>query len=129
MARSDIKRSENLLVPWYLMASYLYYVRDVSILSDAMYDRICFELDENFSRINHWHKSYVDRKQLKAGTGFALKWDKMPDRIRGAANLLAKASLGIDYPAPRIVAAPVPEPKPTPSKPSKRLVLSFSSRR
>ncbi|QIG66783.1 hypothetical protein EVB27_114 [Rhizobium phage RHph_TM16] len=132
LARSDIKKSQNLLVPWYLMASYLYYVRDVSILSDGMYDRICFELDENYSRIEHWHKSYIDRKQLKAGTGYKLQWGKMPVRIISAANLLAKASLGIPYPTaapelPRMAPEPEP-PKPSSSVPSKRLVR-FSSLR
>jgi hypothetical protein len=34
----------NMLVPWYLMLSYLYYVRETSLVSDHTYDRICKDL-------------------------------------------------------------------------------------
>lgn len=98
LAKEDIDRSINCLVPWYLMASYLYYHRDTSLLSDAFYDRICFELDTNFTQIKHWHKPFVDRKQLKSGTGYSIRFDKMPVRIIIAANTMAHEYLGVPYP-------------------------------
>jgi hypothetical protein len=98
LAAFDIGNSRNCLVPWYLMASYLYYVRDVSLLSDGYYDRICHELNDNFKQIKHWHKHLVDQKQLDAGTGFRLRFDQFPSRIISAANTLAHEVLGVPYP-------------------------------
>lgn len=77
----------NMLVPWFLMASYLYYIEDVSILSDTLYDRLCNMLDQQWDSIEHFHKHLVPRADLSAGTGFAIT--DYPERVRGAALRLA----------------------------------------
>ena len=45
----------NMLVPFYLMASYAYYEEDDPIVSDAEYDTICRMLDENWDTVEHSH--------------------------------------------------------------------------
>jgi len=75
--------AHNLLVPWYLMTSYLYYEKDESIVSDGDYDWICSQLDERWDEISHWHKSFIDRDGLSAGSGYAIK--NYPTRVKGAA--------------------------------------------
>ena len=63
------------------MSSYAYYVEDDPIVSDAEYDIICRMLDENWEEIEHSHKSWVVREDLKAGTGYSLEY---PDRVKHA---------------------------------------------
>jgi len=76
----------NVLVAWYLMASYLYYREDTNILSDTLYDKICVQLLDKWDTIEHQHKFLVDKEQLKAGTGYALDYDSFPSRITSAAK-------------------------------------------
>ena len=71
----------NMLVPFYLMASYAYYEEDDPIVSDAEYDTICRMLDENWDTVKHSHKWCVNKEDLKAGTGYSLKY---PDRVKYA---------------------------------------------
>ena len=60
--------NDNMLVPWYLMASYAYYQRDEPLLTDHTFDQICTRLDEVWDTVEHWHKHLVDRPSLAAGT-------------------------------------------------------------
>ncbi len=78
----------NMLVPWYLMTSYLYYKEDQSIITDSDYDWLCLKLSEEWDNITHVHKKYIDKDSLSAGTGYAL--NEYPERVKGA----AKAVLG-----------------------------------
>ncbi len=78
----------NMLVPWYLMASYMYYEKDDPFLTDECFDWLCKELDEKWDEVDHWHKDLVDRDALKAGTGYQIDWSKMPTRIKDAATHL-----------------------------------------
>lgn len=85
-----LAESPNSYVPYYLMASYLYYEWDISLISDGLYDEICKYLDANWDKIEHWHKHLVDREALRAGTGFQIDFSNLPSRITGAATHLAK---------------------------------------
>lgn len=86
------------LVPLYLMSCYLYYKRDVSIISDSKFDRLCQKLYENFDKLQHPHKWLLSKESLKAGTGYEFDWDNPPteqhrlafQRIIQAAKLAAK---------------------------------------
>lgn len=80
-------KSRHMLVPYFLMASYLYYKRDVSLLSDARFDKLCTELDAEWDDVEHRHKHLIDRDALKAGTGFQIA--DYPNMIIGAACQLA----------------------------------------
>lgn len=78
----------NLLVPWYLMASYCYHQKDTPIISDGLYDWICQTLHDYWGVIHHQHKYLIDQGQLKAGTGYALPYSVFPRRIIGGAEHL-----------------------------------------
>lgn len=91
-ARADymwglINRSPNLMVPWYLMASHLYYQHDISLLPDEEYDRLCKRLLLEFDSIEHPNKHIVDREGLSAGTGYAIA--EYPGKTQSAALRLA----------------------------------------
>lgn len=81
--RDIIGSNPNMLIPHYLMACYLYYVMDHPVISDGLFDEICQRLQREWDTITHWHKPYVDREALSAGTGFHLKY---PERTIGAAR-------------------------------------------
>lgn len=76
-------------VPWYLMASYLYYIEDVSLLTDCQYDTLCEFMHKNWKHIKHRHKSYILQASLVAGTGFYLKKGDYPMIVVNAAQQLA----------------------------------------
>jgi NAD-dependent DNA ligase len=80
--------SFNMLVPYYLMASYLYYELDVSLFPDEEYDKVCLHLDLFWDGIEHQHKHLIDRGALSATTGYTIK--DYPLRVMHGAQLLAK---------------------------------------
>ena len=75
IAEAAINSSPNLLVVWYLLASYAYYKRDKPIISDGLYDTICFLLMEELDAINidHPHAYLCDPVALQAGTAYHIK--------------------------------------------------------
>lgn len=68
----------------YLVTSYLYYHRCKSLITDHDYDRLCKELAEGWRGLTHQHKHLVDKGQLTAGTGYAVK--NFPLMVQGAAE-------------------------------------------
>jgi len=77
-----ITANRNLLVPFFLSLSWLYYERDEIIVGDDLYGVICDRLYAEWDEIEHWHKDLIDREALKAGTGYYLKY---PERVERAA--------------------------------------------
>ena len=63
-----------MLVPYYLMYSYLYYEKDSPIISDAEYDTICKRLHDEWDNIEHYHKHIINKEHLVTGTGYSLKY-------------------------------------------------------
>mgnify|MGYP003681233467 FL=1 len=76
-----------MLVPYYLMHSYLYYEMDEPIISDIEYDELCKQLKDKWDSVEHFHKHLVDVQSLGAGTGYQLKYN---NRIASAAIELLK---------------------------------------
>lgn len=85
--KAILNQNANLLVPHYLMASWLYYVADRPLISDALFDEICKRLYAEWGTIEHYHKPAVDHEALIAGTGFYLQY---PPIIPGAAMALCR---------------------------------------
>ncbi len=73
----------NLLVPHFLMHSWLYYVKDQPLVSDACFEEIVKGLESRWEQIAHVHKKLIDPGLLK--TGFYLSY---PDRVKHAAVAL-----------------------------------------
>ena len=83
-AAKIIADNKNMLVPWYLMASYAYYVLDDPILSDAMYDSMSKQLLANFDNIAHYHKHLLSKDMLEAGSFLG----EYPSIIAGAVRAI-----------------------------------------
>lgn len=66
----------------YLMTSFLYYYMNRSLITDSDFDRLCRELVEGWRGLYHQHKHVTDIEQLRAGTGYAIKY---PAMVRNAA--------------------------------------------
>lgn len=82
------------VIPWWLMASYTYYIHDFSLLSDGLYDRIGVSIRVNWDRLEHYHKHLILPSDLEVGSLYRLKAEDYPMSIRGAAQHLAGAKLG-----------------------------------
>lgn len=82
-----ITANPNMLIPHYLMHSYLYYVMDDPVVSDSMFDTICKRLLVELDGLSHMHKHLVDKSLLVAGSGFNLQF---PGMVVGAARYLHK---------------------------------------
>jgi hypothetical protein len=78
-----VTKNPNLLVPHFLIHSYLYYVADAPIIEDATFDVLVKRLGEEWEAVEHPHKHLIDRDLLK--TGFYLEY---PGIVRGAAEWL-----------------------------------------
>lgn len=82
--------SLGLLLQRWLMASYLYYVKDISITDDHSYDATAKHLLENFNHFDHRHKHLVDELDLAAGTLYELTEEKYPSIVKNAAVAWAR---------------------------------------
>lgn len=92
---AQITSNRNLLVPFYLSLSWLYYEKDEIIVGDELYGTICDRLNAEWDEIEHWHKGLIDRSSLAAGTGYYLQY---PERVASAAWALY---LRFNPPAPK----------------------------
>jgi hypothetical protein len=88
------KKHPHMVIPWLLMASWLYYIRyDHSpILSDAVYDRSCKWLMNNFDKVEHPHyKKLITEEALEAGSLFKLTPKDYPSYLIWLAEILSEA--------------------------------------
>lgn len=74
----------------YLMASYLYYCRADSVMTDHAFDYLCKYLLAEFDNFEHIHKHLTDKESLEAGTCMLAEKD-YPLRVISAADLLMRA--------------------------------------
>jgi NAD-dependent DNA ligase len=82
------KLTKEQLVPQYLIHSFLYYIEEDPVITDASYDKLCRMLLSNFDDINHRHKGLVTKEALRAGTGYHLAENDYPRIVIGAARHL-----------------------------------------
>ena len=69
----------NMMVPWYLMASYAYYEQDDAIFSDGFFDEMGKTMLERWNDIEHFHKDHITKGDLEAGTFLG----EYPSRVEG----------------------------------------------
>ena len=81
------EKNPNMLIPYYLMFSYLYYEKNISLIEDTEFDKLCSTLLEKYDSVEHMHKHLVSKESLTAGTGYDIKYN---NRIIGGAMLLEK---------------------------------------
>lgn len=90
MYRHTYSVSQNMVVPWLLMAGYCYHVHNVSLLSDELFDEMCRDLDTRWDEVVHRHKDVIKREWLSAGSLYPLKAEDYPVTTRGAASHLTR---------------------------------------
>jgi len=83
-AQEKFDENINMMVPYYLMASYAYYVQDKPIFSDAFFDQMGKVMLERWDDIEHFHKEHITKDDLKAGTFLG----KYPSRVEGGLESL-----------------------------------------
>ena len=90
--RMLVDQSPDLGVSWVLMAAYLYYCRDTTILSDACYDYLVNKLRASRTELVHPHTYILPADFWDAGNSslFILRPIDYPARVRSAACSLAK---------------------------------------
>ena len=81
-------KNPNMLIPYYLMLSYLYYEKNISLIDDTEFDQMCKTLLEKYDEVEHMHKHLVKKENLTAGTGYDIKYTEM---IKSSAMELQRA--------------------------------------
>ncbi len=71
------EQNENMLIPYYLMFSYLYYEKNISLIDDAEFDEMCKTLLDKLDTLTHMHKHLVKKESLTAGTGYDIKYTNL----------------------------------------------------
>jgi len=87
----DLRFSDKVVL--YILTSYLYYIKDISLISDSLFDKICRDLLQDYQKIYHYHASFqklVDKSLLQAGSGFKIKFKYMPFWLQEHATFLEK---------------------------------------
>ena len=75
-----------------LMASYLYYVKDVSIITDAENDLLCKELHDNWEQVPMRYRPFLDPDGVGKTCVLATSYHcKHSDMIIGGANAWLKS--------------------------------------
>ena len=59
------------------MSSYLYYEQDKNVLEDTQFDYLCKKLYDNWDSVEHMHKHLIDKDNLKAGSGYGIKYTNL----------------------------------------------------
>jgi DNA ligase-like, N-terminal NAD+-binding domain len=93
--RLVVEKAPNAIIAWWLIASYLYYHHNVSILSDELYDQMAKDMLEYWGDLEHQHKFLITKDDLRAGTLYRLNADDYPTRVKAAASQVAKVDMGL----------------------------------
>ena len=70
-------KNPNMLIPYYLMLSYLYYEKNITLIDDTEFDQMCKTLLDKYDELKHMHKHLVKKESLTAGTGYDIKYTNM----------------------------------------------------
>lgn len=70
----------NMTVPYYLMASYAYYIQDDPIFTDGFYDTLAKRILDNWDTITHRHRDVLSKDDLEAGSFLG----EYPSIVQGA---------------------------------------------
>jgi len=62
----------------FLLYSYAYYVKNLSLTKDEDFDSLCVSLLTNWDKWEHQHKYLISKADLAAGTGYSIKY---PQRL------------------------------------------------
>lgn len=94
MCRAAVSSAPMSIIAWWLMASYLYYVHDLSLLSDDLYDEMAKDMLRCWGDLKHPHKHLITVDHLQAGSLYNLGELDYPLMTRCAAAHLVKSEWG-----------------------------------
>ena len=77
MSKMPYDVDKNMLVPWFLMASYAYYELGLHIMSDAEFDSIAIALDKHWDDVEHMHKHLITKDMLATSSGYSIAYTNM----------------------------------------------------
>lgn len=69
-------------IPWWLIASYGYYIKDRPIMKDNVFDFLSHIIERDWRLIKHRHKWLIDHK--RPNTGHYLTENDYPQIVIGA---------------------------------------------
>ena len=92
-ARKAFKINPASAFSWWLSASLAYYCKFESILSDPVFDKMSKYLLDNYDKLDHINKHLVTKDGLKAGSGYYLKEEDYPLRVRISTEVLVRSLL------------------------------------
>jgi hypothetical protein len=91
-ARNSYKESASSVIYYICLASYLYYIRDESVLSDEVFDKLCkLVIDKNIKHKLLSHLITEDR--MRAGSLFDVKANQYPVFIVRDAEILIRNNI------------------------------------
>lgn len=93
--RAIEKSGPNMMIPWFLMASYLYYKHHKSLLSDQFYDGLAKSMLDQWPILKHQHKALIKEPDLVCGSMFHLTDREYPNLVKGAAKALVEEEWGV----------------------------------
>ena len=62
------EQKPNMMIPYYLMASYAYYQESDPIFTDTYFDQLAKRILDNWDNLKHMHKYLLTKDMLVAGT-------------------------------------------------------------
>ena len=80
--RDCFKKNKSSSISFWLIASYAYYCRYESLLSDTTFDKLSKWLLDNMDSLGHINKELITKDMLVAGSGYNLKEEDYPLRVR-----------------------------------------------
>jgi hypothetical protein len=84
--RSVVDRNPSMAIPWVLMAAFLYYHRDETIISDGLYDHLAGLVKARWEHLEHPHKHLLSgMRGEKHYSLFHMREQDYPLRTRGGA--------------------------------------------
>ena len=93
-AKNLLEGNPSMMVPWFLMASYLYYHENESLFSDEYYDALSKELLLKWDQVEHFHKHLIEVGDLMAGSLYRLKESDYPSLCKSTAHHLLSVMKG-----------------------------------
>ncbi len=77
MSKMPYDTDKNMLVPWFLMASYAYYELGIHIMPDSEFDNIAIKLEKHWGDVEHMHKHLITKEMLATSSGYSIKYTNM----------------------------------------------------
>lgn len=90
-----VQKAPNAIIAWWLIASYVYYAHDLSLLSDELYDQMAREMKECWNELQHPHKHLITAEHLDVGSLYDVPAEAYPLMTRAAAAHLTRTAWGI----------------------------------